>query len=182
VYFVLGLAALGCATAWWMTRRGKYVIGAGVALGLILLVMLLDRWVVTDQERVVQNIQVMAASVEARDMERAFSLVSDRFHWGAADKREFRKWAESRIREGDVTDIRVWDFSRATVDRDHRTATIEFLVKGRGAWVRGGEFFRCKAKFFQDADDEWRLAGFELFQPHQDPNLASPLPIPLLPR
>ena len=50
--------------------------------------------------------------------------------------------------------------------------------KGHGTWERGGEFFRCKAMFLLDPDGDWRLSGFELFQPYQDPDLASPLPIP----
>ena len=103
-----------------------------------------------------------------------------RFRIGGRNKAEFRQWAEGRIRNGDVTSLRVWDFTKGHVDRELGMATIEFLVKGHGAWVRGGEFFRCKATFLLDADGEWRLSGFDLFQPYQDPALASPLDIPQL--
>lgn len=179
VYFLLGLAALGLTASWWMTRHRKYAVGAGVAVLLVVLVRLLDYFVVTDQEKIVASIQVMANGVATRDIDGIFAHVSTRFRLQGIDKAGFRRWAEARIRQEDVTSIRVWDFSKGEVDRDRSMATIEFLVKGHGGWVRGGEFFRCKATFLLDPDNEWRLSGFELFQPYQDPGLASPLTIPL---
>ena len=66
------------------------------------------------------------------------------------------------------------------VDAAKGTASIQFMVKGDGNWVRGGEFFRCRAFFLRDPDGEWRLSGFELFEPMKDPKLAEPLPLPQL--
>ena len=179
VYFVLGFAALALTAGWWMTRLGKYAVGAVVAVALILLVRLLDYWVVTDHEKIVNCIQAMAEGVAARDMDGVFAHVSPRFRLGNLDKAGFRNWAEPHIRNGDVSSIRVWGFTKGLVDRDRGTATIEFLVKGHGTWERGGEFFRCKATYLLDPDDEWRLSGFELFQPYQDPELATPMPVPI---
>jgi hypothetical protein len=184
VYFLLALAGLGLAYGWWVTRRGKYLLGVGGVIGLIVLIMLLDRWVVTDQEQIVEKIQLMADGVAARDMGRTFAHVSDRFRLGgrtgAMDKQAFRRWAEDAIRHHRVTSLRVWGFTHGLADRDKRAATIEFLVKGHGDWGRGGEFYRCKASFRLDPDGEWRLSGFELFQPHLDPNVADPIPLPFV--
>src|SRR5205823_9216792 len=138
--------------------------------------------VVTDREKIIASVQTMADGVAARDVNGIFSHVSPRFSVAGRNKADFQQWAGDRISAGDVTSLRVWDFAKGQVDRDKGVATIEFLVKGNGAWVRGGEFFRCKARFFLDPDGEWRLAGFELFQPYQDPALAQPLDIPHLHR
>lgn len=178
VYFILGLVALALTAGWWMTRLGKFAVGAVVAVLLILLVRLIDYCVVTDREKIVGSVRTMAEGVDERDIDKIFSRVSARFRLKGLDKAGFRGWAEPHIRNGDVSSIRVWGFTRGSVDRERGTATIEFLVKGHGAWERGGEFFRCKAAFLLDPDGEWRMSGFELFQPYQDPELASPLDIP----
>src|SRR6266446_984658 len=97
VYFLLGLAALALAAGWWMTRHGKYAVGAIVAVLLILLVRLLDYWVVTDQEKIVNSIQVMADAVAARDMDGVFAHVSPRFRLDRLNKDDFRRWAEPHL-------------------------------------------------------------------------------------
>jgi len=97
-----------------MTRLGKYALGAVVAVLLILFVRLLDYWVVTDQEKIVNTIQVMADGVAARDMDRVFAHVSPRFRLDKLDKAHFRDWAEPHIRNGDVSSIRVWVLPRGS--------------------------------------------------------------------
>src|SRR5437773_11787439 len=93
VYFLLGLAALASASGWWMTRRGKYAVGAVVAVALILLVRLLDYWVVTDQEKIIDSIQVMANGVASRDIDGIFAHVSPRFRHDTLANARFRAWA-----------------------------------------------------------------------------------------
>lgn len=179
VYLILVIAAIALGFATWITRRGKYAVALAGVVALVFLVWLLDRWVVTDQERIVSHLQVMADGVQRRDLDRIFTLISPSFRVGNHNKQSFREWCQRRVTEENITDLRVWDFAPAEIDPDRGTAQIQFMVKGRGNWVRGGEFFRCRASFVRDADGEWRLSGFELFEPQKDPKVAEPYQLPL---
>jgi hypothetical protein len=179
VYFLLGIMALGLGVAFWTTRHGKYLLGFLGVVALAVIVGLIDRMVVTDHEKIVANLRVMATHVEKHDLTRIFSLVSPRFKVGGLDKKGFHDWAQRAVEQHNITNIRVWDFQPAEIDAEKGTARIEFMVKGDGNWVRGGEFFRCRASFLREADGEWRLTGFELFDPRKDPRQAPPLDLPL---
>lgn len=178
VLFILCLIGLGMGMLAWIARRGKYAVGLGIAVLLFVLVVLLDRFIVTDREKIVEHIRTMAGNVSEKNADRIFKHISDRFHVGLLDRKAFRNWVDTRMRNADVTDLRVWDFSNAVADRETRTGSIEFLVKGRGGWQRSAEFFKCRASFVLDADGEWRMNTFELFEPQKDPKLASPLQLP----
>lgn len=180
VYLVLVIATAGLGFGYWTTRQRRYAAGLAAAIALIVCAWLVDRAVVTDHERIVANVQTMASAVQRRDLDRIFELISPRFKVGGLDKKGFREWCQRVMRQEEVTSLRVWDFTPAEVEADKGTAQIQFMVKGTGTWQRGGEFFRCRAHFVRDSDGEWRLSGFELFEPMKDPKLAEPLPLPQL--
>ena len=179
VYLLLVMAAVGLGFACWTTRRGKYLIALIGVIALIVAVWLPDRAVVTDHEKMVANVQVMAENVERRDLDRIFSLISSQFRIGNMNRQDFRKWCQQRMTQENIINVRVWDLLPAEIDQAAGTAQIRFMVKGDGNWTRGGEFFRCRAFFVRDPDGEWRLRSFELFNPERDPNVAEPLQLPL---
>ncbi len=178
VYFLLVVAAIGLGFACWTTRRGKYAIALVGVVALIMLVWLLDRNVITEHEKMVADLRVMAGAVERRDLDAIFERISTQFRMGRMDRQGFRDWCRQRMTRENITDVRVWDFLPAEVDEAAGTAQIQFMVKGDGNWVRGHEFFRCRAFFVRDPDGEWRMRGFELFEPAKDPKLAEPIPLP----
>jgi hypothetical protein len=70
----------------------------------------------------------------------------------------------------------VWDFERGEVSRAQRTAKVHFMVKARGDW-RGSEAgYPCNADFVLDPDGQWRLRGFQIFNPFVEAD--QPLHIP----
>lgn len=179
VYVILGLAAIVLAYVWWARQENKVLIAVAVVIGLMVLVKLLDVLIVTDQEQVVLAVQDMAGSVQKKDVNRIFGLISEKFHAFGIDKAGFRKWVERRIHDADVTGLKVWDFEPTKEAPQPNQRSILFLVKAEGHEQAGRTFFRCKATFVRDADGQWRLSGCELMSPLLDPEKAEKLSLPL---
>jgi hypothetical protein len=66
----LGLIALGFLVALRVTQQGKYLIRAGIALGLALLVIGVERAWVTDNERIEAVVYELATAVRTSDADR----------------------------------------------------------------------------------------------------------------
>jgi hypothetical protein len=124
----------------------------------------------------------MSAGVLARDVDRIFAHVSEQFRQGprtfgsTLDKAAFRKASEAAIRAHHVTEVSAWDFEPQGVSRAQRTATMVFKVKPRGNWGGDAAYYLCRAQFVLDPDNQWRLEGFEIFNPFVD--VHEPLQIP----
>lgn len=178
VYLFLGLAAMGLAVWFWITRLGKYAIGLVVVLVLIVVVMLLDHFIVTDRERIVKHVQDMANAVARKDADTIFSHTSDKFELGRLNRKEWRSFVESAIRSGEVKDVRVWEFEPGDLSREKRTTEVTFLAKLSGTGIREGAFYRCVATFVLDDDGQWRMSGFKLYDPMKEINRGNEIIIP----
>jgi hypothetical protein len=99
-----------------------------------------------------------------------FRHVSDTFHspQGGQDKKSFKDRVRSRIEAGEVSDVIVWDFVfDEGVSRANRTGTVLFFVKVKGSLLATHQdlFYRVRAKFHLDSDNQWRLETFSLLDP-----------------
>jgi hypothetical protein len=178
---LLGIIALGLGYFWWRTRKRYFALGAGLAVVLVGLVCLLPYLLPlilgeSDSQQIERKIREMAASVKARNLDRIFRHVSNSFHFRSLDKLAFRQRSEEVIRRRDVEEVVVWDFERGEISREKRSATVRFTVKARSKW-QGSEFpYRCEADFVLDSDGQWRMRGFQLFNPLVNSN--EPIDIP----
>jgi hypothetical protein len=77
-YLAGGLALLGLIflIMLWATQQGKYLIYGGAALGLALLVVVIERVWVTDNERIEDTVYALAKAVEASDGEKAAEFLT----------------------------------------------------------------------------------------------------------
>jgi signal transduction histidine kinase len=181
VYVTLGIVALGFLIGLWTTRKRRYAIGLGIVAGLALLFFLFTLLMPTDLKRIRHAIDGMGAGVREKNTDRIFDHISDRFRLGSLDKEAFRSAVDPILKRGDVTEINVWDFRDADISREKRTGTLVFQVKPQPEDRFNKQFYRCKATFVLDPDDQWRLKGFELFNPFVDTD--TPLNVPeLIPR
>ncbi len=73
---VLGAAALGFLIALRVTQDGKYLVRAGVALGLAALAFAVEQFWVTDSERIEAVVYDLARAVRASDAEGAIKLMA----------------------------------------------------------------------------------------------------------
>jgi hypothetical protein len=173
VYIPLIALAVVCLLIWTRTPRRHYLVGFGVALGLIGVYFLLDWAVVTDREHIENGVRAMAGGVRARNVSGIMAQVSDDFRKGTTGKEQFRQFVETAVQRHDVEEVEVWEFSfpddfRApfTIPTTRRTTTVGrvfFRAKPKGGFSSGAEFFPCAARFVRDPDGQWRLLDFEVF-------------------
>jgi hypothetical protein len=167
---LLSLVALALPYFWWRTRKRYYALGAGGAvllLGLVCLLLYLLPLVLgeSDSQQIERKVREMAAAVKARNLDRIFRHVSNTFRFVSLDRAAFRQKAEEVIRRRDVEEVTVWDFERGEIAREKRSATVSFMVKAKSNW-QGSEFpYRCEADFVLDPDGQWRMRGFQIFNP-----------------
>jgi hypothetical protein len=202
-YLILGVIAIVFALGWWMSmrapshygqdlgmvealKRGRlqrhqvYALGLAVVAALLLVVWLISATVVTDSKRIQRAVEEMAAGVHEKNFDKVFAHISDRFNVGHTTKRGLRTLVESYVRRGEISDVVVWGFEPASVSREKREATIEFMVKLKGGLLADENIpGRVLATFVLDPDGEWRLQSFQVFQPQTDPRSHQSIPLPL---
>ncbi|MGE3821330.1 MAG: hypothetical protein AB7I30_18110 [Isosphaeraceae bacterium] len=125
----LGLLALAYLIALKLTQQGKYLIWAGAALGLALLVVTIERLWVTDQERIERTVYDLAAAVAAGDPDQALTFLAD----------------DVRYARGDVT--LPTDATRAQVRDLIENTRFDFLTLNRFVANAGAQSRRGKAEF-----------------------------------
>jgi ketosteroid isomerase-like protein len=183
IYLLLAVAAVGLGAVWIRTRDRRLAIGFAVAIGLLLLFGLIDLLRgETDTEQIVRKTRAMAAAVQAKDVDAIFRHVSDRFALGTVDKATFRAAAAETIRANEVQSLTVNNFgpvrfTPAGADSS-ATARIEFVafIAGVSGDFEGKRPLRVTARFVRDADGQWRLLGFDVF----DGVNGEPLTVPHL--
>jgi hypothetical protein len=198
VYPALGAVALVVLVIGWMFRDRAIPVGFSkdrrkappavpvfpFALVLFLLIALLaggvrliDYLVVTDHEQIEEAVRAMADGINARETERVFRHVSEKFQSPQKrDKAKFKELARRPIEGGEIVDVVVWDFLfEKEASRAERTGTVLFLVKAKGSVMGTPQdlFYRCEAVFHLDPDNQWRLQTFWL----RDPVVNQEVPI-----
>lgn len=189
VLFVLALLALPLGVFWWI-RRGddfgknklnwfKGLLGRRMtpnqfcAMGLTIigviavLTLVSYLFVETDNKRIRRAVKEMSAGVKEQNIDKIFSHVSERFNLMGQGKESYRPVVERHIRNGDITEISVWDFEEAKISDSKKDGTIEFMFRPKGTMTQA--WYRCVATFVRDPDGKWRLATFRVFEPQIDP-------------
>jgi hypothetical protein len=194
VYLVLAFFAI-IALAWWAQtgfvlvrdaapsrdkpekvkhRLAWPLVILGVVFALGLAWYLLDHLVETPREQMKRKIGEMARAVEARDIDGIFLHISDRFRFRNLDKAGFRRFVEGVAGDGGVRKIKVWDFKFP-----EQTGKLEFRTSAEGPLVMEPNQAYVRAEFVLEEKGQWRLKGFEIFNPVVDSN--SPWSLPGLP-
>ncbi len=160
VYVILVALTVFPLLAWWQTRKRWWLYVVAVAAASIGLYALLDKMVETDREQIVRKVQVMAAAMNARNLDALFENVSENFRSPQGrNKQEFRDEVASRMRI--VENIRVWDIVCDTPSRD-QPVRVFFSAKAES----GRELLAdCEAMFDFDAQHGWRMRSIRLFKP-----------------
>jgi hypothetical protein len=178
VYSLLIVAALVCVVAWWRTRRHAYLVALGVVGGLAGLYALLFLLIETPRQQIERKVNEMAAAVAARDADAILRNVSDDFRHGGMDKAGLRGLVEKVLRQRAIDGLQVWDFDWPE-SAAPRTRPVHFRAKPLGGMASGEAFYLVKATFVRDPDGQWRLKGFDVFNPFV--NTTQPFEIPSLP-
>jgi hypothetical protein len=187
VYAVLALAGVILLVLWWQTRKRSVLLVCGAIVLLAGLHFFLDRFVETDHEQVIRKLQEMAAGVKQRNADAILTHVSDRFQLGSMGKPELRGYVEQALQHGWVDDLAVWDImfppselgpSATSNVAPGKLLFVQFRAKPTGAMTGATAYYLCRAHFIRDADGQWRLHDFQVFNPFVDTD--KPLPLPRL--
>ncbi|MFN4260459.1 MAG: hypothetical protein ACK4RK_14290 [Gemmataceae bacterium] len=187
-YVLLAIAGIILAVLVYRFQDRRYVIGLAVVGGLALVLALLDGLVESDRQQIVRKVRAMAAAVEGNDLDGVMTHVSDRFRIGKGNKETLRRLTASYL--SGITSMDVWDFSALEFSQlevnaeenpagtlpPSRQATVRFLVHVQGPRVYELPVRLCVAQFVLDADQQWRLSGFQIHDPLRPSD--RPLPIP----
>lgn len=175
VYVLFIIVCSGLLFAWRRTRRRSYLIGTAVGLLLVVGYAVLTHVVITDRQKIIDTINASAKAVEKKDLPTIERGLASDFHLGQENRKTFMVWAANGIRDRNVKDIVVWNFTFDSLDKVKGTAQISFFAKPHGNWS-DGYYFRVEGNLVREADGKWKLQTFRVFQPYSDSK--SPLPIP----
>jgi hypothetical protein len=164
VYLALLLMAGVFVALWVNDRKRHWLMLLSVPLLLAGVYFALDRLVETRREQIGRKLQEMAGAVERGDAARIAAHLSPTFRYGAEDREGFRRFAEEFLRERRVHSLVVWDTSVP----DDRVQQVTLKAKPHGGMATGAEYFFVKTRWAQDADGQWRLAGFTVHNPYSD--------------
>lgn len=173
-YVIGGLTALMLAAIYWSNRRGKYLRAAGIFLGLIALVFLLTRIVITDRKQLELNVLAMAEGVEEGAPAKVLRHFSREFRHEFLDPQSSRDWAARVIRQRRVSDIHISNFDIEKLSREDRQAQVHFQVSFNSPGADGRIMYRCRIEFVLEGE-EWRLKVFKLFNFGSDHPLTIPM-------
>ncbi len=176
LYFLLACVAIAFAAAWWRTRKRHQAIAAGVALALLAGAYLCHRLVESDREQMVRKIDEMSAAVRARQLDAAFRHVAESFRVASVDKKSFRAFADSMQQSRQVDEFVAWDYEPGPTSRESKSGELSFRFIVRGSFGKTPPTYFAKTQWVYDADGQWRLKAFELFNAINDSK--SPVPIP----
>ena len=174
IYTVLALLALFFLWFWWQNRTRFWLIGLTVFLALIGIYWLLDILVETGREQIQRLMKEMAAAVETvaqdkkHDTEPIFRHISDHFQVRNKDKEQFRQYVEIAFRNNWIDSLEIWNLEFPAVG-SATTCQGAFNVKPYGQAFRG-EYYLVRATFVLEADHQWRLSQFDVFNPYSNSN------------
>jgi hypothetical protein len=174
-YVLFGMIAIGFGAAWWLHRRPKYLLGVAAAVGLIALVWLLTRLVVTDRQQLKLDVGAMADAVVE---EKAGSLLK---HWAKDFEFQGRKrdeLAQAVVKGAKLYGVRDIVISSFDVEElTDRAARVYFLATVHHRAEERPYPIACRGSFIRE-DGQWKLKEVLFFNPLVNQKQPIPLPIP----
>jgi hypothetical protein len=178
VYCLLGVLAVVFLFLWWQNRKRWLLVSAGAMIALGGLYFILDKLVETPSEQIERKLAQMAAAVKTRDAEAIFRHIAADFQFRGQDRARFRAYTETVFQHGWIGELAVWEFQWPEGGTDS-TRPVQFLAKPLGGVFSNDLYYLIRADFVRESDGQWRLKGFEIFNPYSDSK--TPLSIPGLP-
>lgn len=160
VYVTLAVVAALCVALWWRDRRRAWLVALGVAGVLAAAYLLLDRLVETRAEQITHRLRLIEKAVKAGDADQVVQQFSSQFDYRGVRRDALRAGVASRLKSKFVEDLTIWD-----VRFPDDSGKVFFRAKPKGAAIGENTGFPVRADFVKDADGQWRMKGFEVFNP-----------------
>ncbi len=176
LYLLLIVGAIvGVCFAYSKQDRRAFRI-AGITVGLLLLVFLLDLFFESPREEATRKVQAMAAAATAANGDGFVEHVSPTFAVGPANREKLRTTVSSGIVKQLGARVAVWDFGHDTFQWiSDGEIEIGFMSKGEAA--NGFVMRYTRTRFVRDPDGQWRLKDVKFYNPaDRGLNVEEPIP------
>jgi hypothetical protein len=170
-YVLLGMVALGFGTAWWLRRKTKYLLGTIVAVGVIFLLWLLTRLIVTDRQQLELDVRAMAAAVLASKSDVLLKHLANDFEFQGLKRQDIGDHAGQVAKRYRISDIVISAFD--VEELKERSATVYFRATIHGP--DGPHMLGCRV-FFVKENDQWRVKEVGVYNPLVNQN--QPITVP----
>jgi hypothetical protein len=161
LYVVLAVAVLVTGVLLAKRQKRSDLINFAIPAAVLLAVFVIDQMFESPRETVARKLKEMESASQARKYDDLFKHVSDKFEYKSHDKkwlREKASQAEGYFPEG----VRIWNVNRANFKQvDDATIEQEFDVQPVG---HPEGRYQCVGVFKKEADGEWRMMTFRLYQ------------------
>ena len=161
VLIVSGLVIVGLLISFFQTGRGLYLLWIGAVLLVTLLFLLVERYVVTDRERVEDTLFGAAEALKANDLEGTLSYLSPGAIQLQGEVRGQMRMTE--FQDAEISDLAI-EFSP---EEDPPLATANFLgrIDFKDAKIPLERVVRRVTVRLVREGDRWLINSFELNEP-----------------
>jgi hypothetical protein len=165
VLIAAGLAVVGLAISFFQTGRGLYLIWIGAVLFVMLLLLLIERYVVTDREQVEETLYAAAAALEANDLEATLSYVSPTADLLQGDIRGRMRSVE--FEDTEISDLAIELSPSESPPRAHASflGRVDFKMSN----LPFERIIRRVTVELTWEDDRWLVHSYKLTAPHIQP-------------
>jgi len=158
LYFVLGATVLLLLALGWRTRRAKYWGYAAGAAGLLLLVYLLTKFVVSDRQQIALNLDAMRQATIDANPDALFAHISKDFRFGTRTRDELYNRVAAAIKTNKIKQISL-SRQQVTASGDRGEIFFNFhAVADVGTYPAS-----ANARFVREAG-QWKLIELQIFQ------------------
>jgi hypothetical protein len=164
IYWMLGVLAVLLLLVWWRVRKRPVLLAAGVVAALAVVYFGLSFLVETPRAQIVRKVQEMAGAVKARDADTIFKHIAKDFKFRGQDRATFRGYVEMVLKRGLIDDLVIYD-EEFPAGGDERTRPVTFMAKPKSAALGDQPAYPVTATFVREADGQWRMQGFEVYNP-----------------
>jgi len=159
IYFLLGALALILLAAGWTTRRLKFWGYAAAAIGCIALFWLMTKFVVSDRQQIILDLDAMASAVVERKSDALIQHFTKDFHYRDLGREEACKRIVAAARTYKIRNVLIWD-KNVTVRGDAAEAIFNFRADAED----GGKYpASIKATFVRE-NGSWKIGAVHVLK------------------
>jgi ketosteroid isomerase-like protein len=160
---ILGLVAAACLAAWSSQKRANWLVGSVVALAAAAVIYFVSQSVVTEGERVAQQVHALADAFTKKDVDRTLAFFSPQANDLRAQCRAAFAWVE--FPEGlDIKDMKV------TLSNENSRAVSHFRANGTVS-IRGTATTHAASRWevtWQKEAGQWKIVEVQRLHPYKD--------------
>jgi hypothetical protein len=176
-YFLLGLAALALAAAWWLNRQRKYLVGFAGVIGALVLIWLLGRLIVTDRQQLQRNVEEMAQAIGDNRPDNLVKHLARDFLYQNLTRETAESHIGDLIRRFALTSVRIASFEVNQLSRSEGKATVGFRAWVFSSLAEAGQPFWCTADFVLE-EGQWRMKAIRVYQGFVNTDQEIRVPVP----